>query len=405
MDSMITAAARALAAGDPVGALKLVALRNDASGLALRGIAMAQLGEFPRARELLRAAASAFGPREALSRARCVVAEAEIALVSRDLDWTANRLESARHTLEAQGDRVNAVHAKLLAARRLLLLGQLEAAEHSLADLPVRLPAPLAVARDLLVAGLQMRRLRPRAARTALGRAASAAAQARIAALEGEVQKALASLDSPAARLLRRGAEKPLLLDDVEKLLASKLLIVDACRLAVRVGPRVIPLARRPVLLSLARELAKAWPCDATRETLIARAFRQTQADESLRVRLRVETGRLRRLLAPIARIEATPRGFLLVPRHAKEVVVLARLVEEKHADVLALLSDGESWSTSGLAQALGSSQRTVQRALETFLIAGKVQSVGRGRARRWMTPPMPGITTLLLLPSTLAAD
>ncbi|HEU5194094.1 MAG TPA: helix-turn-helix domain-containing protein, partial [Methylomirabilota bacterium] len=87
MDTLIAAAAHALAAGDPLGALKRIALRDDAPALALRGIAMAQLGDFVRAKRLLRRAARTFPPSEAVARARCVVAEAEIALVSRDLGW------------------------------------------------------------------------------------------------------------------------------------------------------------------------------------------------------------------------------------------------------------------------------------------------------------------------------
>src|SRR5215210_1953870 len=108
MDSLINAAARALAAGDPIGALKRVALRDDAPALALRGIAMAQLGNLPRAKALLRGAARAFGPKEAVARARCVVAEAEVAFASRDLGWSPTALAAARATLEARGDRVNA---------------------------------------------------------------------------------------------------------------------------------------------------------------------------------------------------------------------------------------------------------------------------------------------------------
>src|SRR5512144_154710 len=144
MDSLIAAAARALAAGDPLGALNRVALRDDASALALRGIAMAQLGDLDRAKALLRSAARAFGPKEAVARARCVVAEAEIALVSRDLGWPTKELDAARATLEAHGDRVNAAHASYLNARRQLLFGHLDDAEQTLAGLdPANLPPAL----------------------------------------------------------------------------------------------------------------------------------------------------------------------------------------------------------------------------------------------------------------------
>jgi len=405
MDSLITAAGRALAAGDPIAALKLVALRNDASGLALRGIAMAQLGEHARARELLRSATRAFSPREAVARARCVVAEAEIALVSRDLAWTAKALESARATLEEHGDAVNAAHARHLEIRRLLLIGKLDEAERALTRVPSSVPPALKIAHELIVAGIAMRRLHTKAARAALGRADRAARHAAIPALIAEVEGALAALNAPAARMVANGSERLLLLDEVEALLASKALIVDGCRFVVRHGEEVISLARRPVLLTLARALAEAWPEDVPRDQLVARAFRLKLADESHRARLRVEVGRLRKLLGAIAFVEATPRGFALTPRRAREVAVLARPVEEKHAGVLAFLSDGESWSTSALALALGTSQRTVQRSLDSLALAGKVQAFGRGRARRWITPPVPGFTTMLLLPAPLPTD
>lgn len=401
MDSLITAAARALAAGDPISALKLVALRNDASGLALRGIAMAQLGEHSRARELLRSAARAFGPREAVARARCVVAEAEIALVSRDLGWT-RTLASARATLEAHGDALNAAHARYLEIRRLLLIGKLDEAESALSQAPSSVPLPLKVAHELIAAGIAMRRLHPKSARVALTRAQRAASRAGIPALTAEVESALAVLDAPVARQVKERSERPLLLDEVETLLASKAFVVDGCRHVVRHGNRQVSLARRPVLFGLVRVLAEGWPDDVGRDELIARAFRLKLADESHRARLRVEIGRLRKLLKDVADIEATPRGFALKPHSARELVVLARPVDEKHAGVLALLADGEAWSTSALALALATSQRTVQRSLDSLALAGKVQAFGRGRARRWMTPPVPGFTTLLLLPAAL---
>jgi hypothetical protein len=403
MDSLITAAARALAAGDPLGALTRVALRDDAPGLALRGIAMAQLGDLVRAKVLLRRAARAFGPREAVARARCIVAEAEVALASRDLGWPAKTLDAARAVLEGHGDRVNAAHARYLAVRRLLLIGRLDEAERALAELdPAPFPPALLAAHELVVAGIAMRRLRSSVARAALARAGSAAREAGIPALTAEVDSASRVLDMPAARLLAQGTERPLLLDEVEALLASGVLVVDACRHAVRDAGAVVSLATRPVLFALARTLAEAWPGDVPRGVLLARAFGAKFADESHRARLRVEIGRLRRELRTLAGISATQRGFALVPRRAGEVVVLARPVEEPHAAVLAFLADGESWSSSALALALGASQRTVQRALDALAEAGKVQSFGRGRALRWLTPPMPGFTTTLLLPAPL---
>jgi len=406
VDSLITAAARALAVGDPLGALKRIALREDAPALALRGTAMAQLGDLARARALLRRAARAYGARETLSRARCVVAEAEIALASRDLRWSSKSLSTARVTLEEYGDRVNAAHARYLEIRRLLLIGRLNEAEHALARLdPNALPPPLRVVHQLVIAGIAVRRVQARSARSALARAARAARQAGIPALAAEVEATSLVLTTPAARLIAHGAERDLRLEEVETLLSSRTLVVDACRFSVREAETVIELARRPVLFTLARLLAEAWPGDVPRETLVVRAFRAKRVDETYRARLRVEVGRLRRVLRTLADVVATKQGFAILPRRAGEIVVLARPVEDEHAAVLALLADGESWSSSALALALGASPRTVQRALESLAGASKVQALGRGRARRWMTPPLPGITTTLLLPASLASD
>jgi hypothetical protein len=406
MDSLITAAARALAAGDPLGALKRVALRDDAPALALRGIAMAQLGDLVRAKALLRKAARAFGPNETVARARCVVAEAEIALVSRELGWSVKALDAARATLEAHGDWVNAAHARYLDIRRLLLIGRLNQAERGLAELdPALLPPALRTAHELVAAGIAIRRLRTKAAHAALDQAERAARLAGIPALTAEVEGAFRVLNSPAARLVASGKERPLLLREVESLLASNTLVVDACRHAVRQARTVVSLARRPVLFTLARALGEAWPDDVARDVLLARTFGARLVDESHRARLRVEIGRLRRMIRVLASVGATKRGYALTPRRAREVVVLARPVEEAHAAVLAFLADGESWSSSALALALGASQRTVQRALDSLAAAGKVQWFGRGRARRWMTPPVPGFTTTLLLPAPLPGD
>src|SRR5215471_9465798 len=282
MDSLITAAARALAAGDPLGALNRVALRDDPPALALRGIAMAQLGDLARAKALLRGAARAFGPKEAVARARCVVAEAEIALVSRDLSWPAKALDAARATLEEYGDRLNAAHARYLKVRRLLLIGRLDDAERTLAELdPTPFPPASRTAHELLVAGIAMRRLRTKSARAALTRAERAARYARIPALTAEVESASLVLSTPAARLIANGEERLLLLEEVEALLASKALVVDACRHAVRDARTVVSLARRPVLFALARVLGEAWPTDVARDVLLVKAFGAKLTDES----------------------------------------------------------------------------------------------------------------------------
>lgn len=403
MDSLIDAAGRALAKGDPLHALNFIAVRDDPPALALRGIAMAQLGDLSRAKTLLRRAGRAFGAREPVARARCVVAEAEIALVSRDLNWPVKALETAQVALANHGDDANAAHARYLTIRRLLLIGRLDAADRLLAGFD---PTPLLPASraglELVIAGMAMRRLQIKAARAALTQAAQAGRQADIPALIAEVDQAAQTLDRPAARLVARDGERVLRLDDIEALLASPTLVVDACRRAVCQSGTVISLETRPVLFALARAMAQAWPGDVPRAELLARAFRAKHADESHRARLRVEIGRLRKALAAIAGIDATKDGFMLMPRGGREVVVLAPPTDEAHATVLALLADGEAWSSSALALALGTSTRTVQRALDELVALSKVQAVGQGRARRWMAPPVPGFPTSLLLPAAM---
>jgi len=403
MDSLITAAARALAAGDPLAALKRVALREDPPALALRGIAMAQLGDLARAKVLLRSAARAFGPKEPVARARCIVAEAEIALVSRDLGRPLQPLDAARATLESLGDRVNAAHAGYLEARRLLLVGQLDEAERTLDGLDAEtLPLASRVGYELVAAGIAMRRIRTKPARAALDRAVRAARETGIPALSAEVERASRAFDAPAARMITRDGNRLLRLDEVEALLSSDALVVDACRNIVRAGSAVVPLANRPVLFALVRALAEEWPQDVSREALLTRAFRARHTDESHRARLRVEIGRLRKTLGPLAGFDATARGFVVKPHRAQKVAVLAPPVEGDHADVLALLADGEAWSSSALALALDVSPRTVQRALEVLREAGKAESFGRGRGCRWLAPNVPGFPTSLLLPAPL---
>ena len=403
MDSLINAAALALRKGDPLGALKRVALREDAPALALRGIAMAQLGDLARARLLLKRAARAFGAKEAVAKARAVLAEAEIALAGRDLSWPPRRLEAARIVLEAHGDKINAAYARHLAIKRLLLIGRLEEAARGMAALgPRDFPPALKAAHDLVAAGIAIRRLKIKDAESALARASDAARRAAIPALSAEVDAASRALAAPAARLLSEGRERLLTLGEAEKLLASKTLVVDACRHAIRDDRLAVSLARRPVLFTLVRALAEAWPQDVARGALLARAFRAKQVDESHRARLRVEMGRLRGLLKTLAELRATPRGFALVPRRAARIAVLAPPVEGDHGAVLAFLADGEAWSSSALSLALGMSQRTVQRSLDALLASGKVQALGKGRARRWTAAPLPGFATALLLPAAL---
>lgn len=405
MDSLVASAAHALAAGDPLGALRHVALRDDPPALALRGIAMAQLGDYGRARKLLRRAARGFGPRERLAQARCQVAEAEVALVARDLSGPVRALERAAHALDALGDHANALYGRLVAARRHLLVGELEAAEETLGAIDVTaagVPPPLAARAELTRAELALRRVRAGEAAAAIGRAHAAAVAAGIPALITEVDRARRALLAPSARLIRGGVARPVRLDEIEVLFASGDLIVDACRRAVRGPARSVPLAGRPVLFALVGALAEVWPADVPRDRLIERAFEARAVNESHRARLRVELGRLRVALRPLARIEATRRGFALVPVGGRAVVVLAPPIDGPAGAILALLEGGESWSTSALARALGSSQRTLQRALRQLEEAAAVRAVGRGRSRRWLAPALGGFATTLLLPGAL---
>ncbi len=402
MDPVLTAAGRALAAGNVLEALKRVALRHDAPALTLRAVALAQLGELARARELLRAAARAFGTQDPLGRARCLLADAELALYTRELAGVEPELDSLSRTLAAHGDRWNTLHARCLLARSLLLRGQLAEAKSVLGRLQLRrAPALLHAEVELARAELAFRVLDARAARSALARAEAAAKAARFPALQREVATAQVTLSLPVARVRQQGAEQLLDLAALALLLQKKrILFVDALRQSAGVAGRAVPLARRPVLFALLRALAVAWPNAAPRASLISGAFGVTRHNESHRGRLRVEIGRLRRALHELVEIRPTKAGFRLVPRVATDIVLLTRPADDEHAPLLALLADGEAWSSSALGVALGTSQRSMQRALSSLVQAGKVRATGRARAKRWLGVPSARFATPLLLPS-----
>jgi DNA-binding transcriptional ArsR family regulator len=405
MDSAIATAARALSAGDPLHALKYVALRNDAPALALRGIALAQLGELGKARGLLRRAAAAFGDADPLSRARVLVALSEIALALRDLSAAARGLDESVAVLSRRGDVANVAFGRLVQTRRLALLGDVDAAERSLGRVELAgAPPRFAALASLIAADLAMKRLDAARAARALQVARGAALRARIPALLSEVTAAERQLAAPVARLRAGAIERALSLAELPEVDGGARLVVDACRREARIGKLCVPLVSRPLLLELLVALAGAAPGDVARDELIARVFGARRPNESHRVRLRVEIGRLRKLLARLALLVATPSGFALAPRSGVEVVTLLPPADGEASALLALLQSGEAWATSALAAALGKSQRAVQRALAELEHAGKVRASGAGRARRWVATPAAKIATTLLLvaPGTL---
>lgn len=406
MDSLLAAAARALAAGDVLTALGHVALRGDPPALALRGVAMAQLGELERARELLRLARRGFGSDELLARARCVVAEAEVALALRDLAGSTAPLQRAAAALDRRGDPHNAGQAWLILARRGLLLGRRQEAVDALARLRAGSLTPaLAAMASLTEAALAARALQLPRALAALEHADDAARASRIAALQGEVAQARTQLAQPAARRLGRTDDVALDLAGVQRLLASSACVIDGCRRGVWWGGHWHSLARRPLLFALLRALGRAWPDAVDRDQLIAEVFRTPAGDHTHRARLRVDMGGLRAALQGLLHIDATDSGYRLRAPPGVEVAVLAPPLEGEPAALEALLGDGAAWSTSALALAVGASQRTVQRELVALEATQRVRSHGRGRAQRWLGAPLAGFTTILLLPASLPGD
>ena len=404
VDFAVLSAARALSAFDPLLALRHVALRSDPAALSLRGVAMAQLGDYAAARKLLgRAVRSERSDPQ--MRARCLAALGEIALIQRDLGAAGRTLESAAIELDALGDRTNVLFTRLQLVRRLVIMGNVDEADVALAALEFRgAPTGLRAFSDLVRADIELRKLRPKKARAALARAQRAAVEANIDALSNEIDKARRDLDAPVARIVCEGVERSATIDDAALLLASNDLVIDACRREVRATNSVVTLVTRPVLLALAVGLGTASPGDVPRNALAEQAFGVRRANESVRARLRVEIGRLRSELRAVARVFSTDRGYALSPRDATRVSVLLPPTPGDASAIIALLRSGESWTTSALAAALGIGQRTVQRALLTLRDAGRVEGIGHGRSQRWVArAPQQFATNLLLVtPSSL---
>jgi tetratricopeptide (TPR) repeat protein len=398
MDSALEHAARALARFEPLAALQGVALREDTEALALRGIALAQLGEFQSSRRLLDRASKGFGSREPLQRARCLLASAEVLLALRDTKAALRRLETALDAFQVSRDRDNTVFTRLQLARLFLLTGKLDECERALKRADVTRAAPSRRAlHAMLRADLALRRSRIGEARIAFREAYRAARSARILPLLAEIERAQQALDSPVATLSTNSQERTLTRAELCTRSDRNELLIDAARKRIQSGDAAVELRSRPVLFALLLTLAERFPAGAARGELITNAFGMKRGSDSLRARLRVELARLRRLLRPFASIEATDLGFRL--RTEARVAVVKPLKSGPDDAVLALLVDGEAWPTSALATALGTSQRSVQRSLNALSARGAVRAFGRGRMQRWrLALASDSATSLLLL-------
>lgn len=400
MESQIHAAARQLAQGDPLGALGRVALRQDPPALALRGTAMAQLGALETATALLRRAERGFGLGEELNRARCTLARLEVAIAQRDFGFRERDFMEAHATFVRHGDESNGHLAQLLTARHQLLIGKITRAERSLDPLDFdALPSALAGLGRLLQARVAIRRIAARKAERLVALAAQHAAQSGISALEREIEQTRRVLKAPAGRVLSETGGQSLLLSDVERLLELPGLLVDACRRQLTFQRQTIGLSKRPVLFALIERLASEPRLEASREQLVRYAFESKACNESHRARLRVEIGRLRALLRGVAGITATRAGYQLLPHRSAAVRLLLPPLTGPHADVLALLSDGQAWSTASIALALGKSQRSVQRACRALRSEAALVALGRGPYQRWLSASLQPIAPALLLP------
>jgi tetratricopeptide (TPR) repeat protein len=381
----LAAAARALSVGDPLSALKWLGLRTDAAARAMRGAALSQLGEYRRAKAQLRAALRALGPEDGLLRARCLAAEAEIALALGDLRWSAEPVARAIADLLAAGDARNAAYLQLVAARAALRLGRPAEAERLLRRANLAPAAPLErTLAELVRVELAAKRGDPDVLTSALASAAAAAERSAIPALVSEVARIRDHHEGPSAVITSRGKARTVSFCEVCALARSADVVVDGGGREVRSRGELISFARRPVLFELLRVLAESWPDAVPRDDLIARAFGARRPNESHRIRLRVEIGRLRKMVGPRLGVVADGSGYALRSTGG-EVVLVMPLEESPASRLLSLMHGGEAWSASSLAVALEVSERTVQRSLGELQSAGKVGPTGNGRGRRWV--------------------
>jgi hypothetical protein len=367
-------------------------MREDAGALALRGVAMAQLGEDRAAQKLLARAERGFAPGDPM-RARILAARGEVALAARDLELAGRLLEAAELALP---ERVNRTFVRLVRVRRLLLLGRVEEASGLLAIDLHGAPPKLRVHAELLRADIAARRLQVLEAEAAIARARRAARSAALPPLSAQVERAAADITAPVARLVRDGTIELATLAVIASLARDGALVVDACRHELRLGGATVSLVTRPVLFALAQALGEVAPLAQGRALLIERAFGVRRTSDSLRARLRVEIGRLRRALSTLGpTIDSTPEGFVL---RGERIVVVLPPADGEASLLLALLRGGEAWSSSALASASALGKRAVQRALAELKHEGKIDSNGAGRGRRWVARPPDGFAMTLLL-------
>lgn len=401
MDPTFASAARALARGDALLALKTIGRRTDPSGRALRSVALAQLGDFRTAKLEVRAALRALGPEQPALRAKCLAVEAEIALATGDLRWNAEPVVNALAELRAVGDARNADYLQLVAARAALRLGMPADAERLFRAGTFASTPPLGRAyAELVRVELAAKRGDATTLARALAGAARAAEQCASLALVAEVARLRDTYEGPSLVITSRGTAKMAAFLDLCALKSSGAIVIDGGTREVTSGDRVVSLVRKPVLFELLRALAEQAPDEATREMLITRGFGARRPNASHRSRLRVELGRLRSLVRGMLDVEAMDAGYAV--RAKRDVALVMPLEESADSRLLALMQHGEPWSASSLAEALGVSARTVQRSLVLLESSGKVASRGEGRAQRWVR--LGETPTDLLLPALQGA-
>ncbi|PCC68517.1 HTH domain-containing protein [Nannocystis exedens] len=392
----LLAAARALAGGDPLRALAGVGRDDSARGLTLRGIAYAQLGDLELARDALARAVDLADDPLLAARARAALVEVELGSGAPALAAREARL--AADALERLGDPRNAAMQRLVLARAEVLLGRLNEARRAVeAVLAGDLGPDLRAVASLVQAEIAVRALAPTDARSALARAREAMAHAPHQLLARTVEALEQELARPLASVWRAGVTTEADLFAIEALSRGHLLLVDACRRLALGGRVTIPLARRPVLFALLLELARAWPAAVARDLLAARAFSVRRVNDSHRARLRVEIGRLRKLMDGLAAAPvASDDGYLLASQ--RDVAVLLPPTDDEAARLGLLLGDGAAWSAQALAEHAGVSRRTAQRALQQLVERGAVVRTGKGKDVRYTRPGAPIASRMLLL-------